>query len=102
MGGCRRTMADERARRLRKDMTGAERKLWPYLRMRQLEGYKFRRQVRIGPYIADIAWLKAMLVIDVDGGQHAEARTYDSHRDDFMRGQVIGSYVSGITKCSAT
>jgi very-short-patch-repair endonuclease len=80
-------MADERARRLRKNMTDAERKLWHHLRMRQLEGHKFRRQVRIGPYIADFACLKAMLVIEVDGGQHADARAYDSRRDDFMRGQ---------------
>jgi very-short-patch-repair endonuclease len=80
-------MADERARRLRKSMTDAERALWRYLRLRQLNGHKFRRQVTIGPYIADFACLKAMLVIEVDGGQHADARAYDSQRDDFMRGQ---------------
>jgi very-short-patch-repair endonuclease len=80
-------MADERARQLRKNMTDAERALWRYLRLRQLDGHKFRRQVRIGPYVADFACLKAMLVIEVDGGQHAEARAYDSRRDDFMRGQ---------------
>ena len=80
-------MADERARRLCKNMTDAERRLWQYLRLRQLEGHKFRRQVRIGPYIADFACLKSMLVIEVDGGQHAEARAYDERRDDFMRGQ---------------
>ena len=80
-------MADERARRLRKNMTDAERALWRYLRMRQLDGHKFRRQVPIGPYIADFVCLKAMLVIEVDGGQHADAVTYDSRRDDFMRGQ---------------
>jgi very-short-patch-repair endonuclease len=86
-GGCRRTMADERARQLRRNMTDAERALWRYLRMRQLDGHKFRKPVRIGPYIADFACLKAMLVIEVDGGQHAEACAYDSRRDDFMRGQ---------------
>ena len=68
-------------------MTDAERTLWRYLRLRQLDGHKFRRQVRIGPYIADFACLRAMLVIEVDGGQHAEARAYDSRRDDVMRGQ---------------
>ena len=68
-------------------MTDAERALWRYVRLRQLDGHKFRRQVRIGPYIADFACLKAMLVIEVDGGQHAETRAYDSRRDDFMRGQ---------------
>ena len=73
-------MADERARRLRKNMTGAEHALWRYLRLRQLEGHKFRRQVRIGPYIADFACLKAMLVIEVDGGQHADNLQYDATR----------------------
>ncbi len=68
-------------------MTDAERRLWRYLRLRQLDGHKFRRQVPIGPYIADFVCLKAMLVIEVDGGQHAEAHAYDSRRDDFMRGQ---------------
>src|SRR5688572_33446717 len=80
-------MPDERARQLRKNMTDAERALWRYLRLRQLEGHKFRRQVRIGPYIAYFACLKAMLVIEVDGGQHAEAHAYDSRRHEFMRGQ---------------
>jgi very-short-patch-repair endonuclease len=83
-------MADERARRLRKNMTDAERALWRYLRLRQLDGYKFRRQVPIGPYIADFVCLKAMLVIEVDGGQHADAVAYDSRRDEFMRGQGYG------------
>jgi very-short-patch-repair endonuclease len=68
-------------------MTDAERAIWRYLRMRQLEGHKFRRQVPIGPYITDFVCLKAMLVIEVDGGQHAATVAYDSRRDDFMRGQ---------------
>jgi very-short-patch-repair endonuclease len=80
-------MADERARSLRKNMTNAERRLWRYLRQRQLEGHKFRRQVRIGPYIADFACLQSLIVVEVDGGQHAEARAYDARRDDDMRGQ---------------
>jgi very-short-patch-repair endonuclease len=80
-------MPDERARRLRKNMTDAEHALWRYLRRRLLDGHKFRRQVRVGPYIADFVCLKAMLVIEVDGGQHADAQLYDSRRDDFMRGQ---------------
>src|SRR5262245_44968975 len=80
-------MADERARALRRNMTGAERKLRRYLRQRQLDGHKFRRQVRIGPYIADFACLSPLIVIEVDGGQHAEARVYDSRRDDYIRGQ---------------
>jgi very-short-patch-repair endonuclease len=68
-------------------MTDAERALWRYPRRRQLDGHKFRRQVRIGPYIADFACLKLLIVIEVDGGQHADARAYDSLRDEYMRGQ---------------
>ncbi|HEY1382405.1 MAG TPA: DUF559 domain-containing protein [Dongiaceae bacterium] len=80
-------MADERARTLRKSMTPAERKIWRYLRLRQLDGHRFRRQVRIGPYIADFVCLQSLIVIEVDGGQHADAHTYDAQRDDYMRGQ---------------
>ena len=87
MGGSHRTVPNQRARDLRKNMTDAERKLWHYLRLRQVAGHKFRRQVPIGPYVADFACLKALIVIEVDGGQHSEARANDSVRDDFLRGQ---------------
>jgi len=59
------------ARKLRKNMTDAERLLWQHLRNRQLGGYKFRRQRPIGPYIVDFVCLEKKLVIEVDGGQHA-------------------------------
>jgi very-short-patch-repair endonuclease len=68
-------------------MTDAERKLWRYLRMRQLDGHKFRRQVPVGPYIADFVCPKGMAVIEVDGGQHADAQAYDSRRDEYMHAQ---------------
>ena len=61
------------ARRLRRDMTDAERRLWHYLRRRQLLGFRFRRQFPIGPYIVDFACLEAKLVIEVDGSQHFDA-----------------------------
>jgi very-short-patch-repair endonuclease len=51
-------------------MTNTERFMWSRLRNRQLAGYKFRRQVPIGPYFADFACLSARLVIEVDGGEH--------------------------------
>ncbi len=66
----------ERARRLRRDRTRAEVRL----RNRHLEGFKFRRQVPIGLYFADFACLEAKLVIELDGGQHAEAAAYDAAR----------------------
>ena len=57
------------ARRLRGDMTAAERALWRMLRQRRL-GCRFRRQVPIPPYIADFACIEARLIIEADGGQH--------------------------------
>nr|WP_298126032.1 DUF559 domain-containing protein [uncultured Pseudoxanthomonas sp.] len=75
-----------RARELRRDMTLAERKLWSILCRRQLEGFRFRRQVPIGPYIADFACLEGALVVEVDGGQHMDAET-DCARDAFLRGK---------------
>lgn len=59
-----------RARRLRRDMTDAERRLWRHLRQRQLASARFRRQVPIDRFIADFASHEARLVIEVDGGQH--------------------------------
>ncbi|HMJ40436.1 MAG TPA: DUF559 domain-containing protein, partial [Verrucomicrobiae bacterium] len=61
-----------RARRLRRDMTDAERKLWFRLRRRQLDGHRFRRQVPIGGYIVDFVCLAERLVVEIDGGQHTE------------------------------
>jgi len=54
-------------------MTDTERKLWYALRDRRLNGAKFRRQVPIGPYVADFVCFDARLVIEVDGGQHADS-----------------------------
>ncbi|HSX64003.1 MAG TPA: DUF559 domain-containing protein [Pseudoxanthomonas sp.] len=73
-----------RARELRCDMTLAERRLWSILRQRQLEGFRFRRQCPIGPYITDFACIKAGLIIEVDGGQHMGA-PHDCTRDAFLR-----------------
>lgn len=73
-------MVDTRARSLRRNMTEAETVLWSKLRDRQIDGRKFRRQVVIGPYIADFACLEQRLVVEVDGGQHAEAAEKDAGR----------------------
>ena len=69
-----------RARSLREDSTKAERKLWSVLRGRQLAGAKFRRQVPIDRYFADFACLDAKLIVELDGGQHADQETYDNAR----------------------
>ncbi len=63
-------MSVPRARRLRKEQSLAERRLWQTLRNRKLEGAKIRRQVPIGPYIADFACFENWLVIEIDGAAH--------------------------------
>ena len=77
-------MANQRARRLRRNATGAEKTLWSLLRRKQLAGYRFRRQVPLGPYIVDLACLSARLVIEVDGGQHARSVDRDKHRTQWL------------------
>jgi very-short-patch-repair endonuclease len=58
------------ARRLRAGATDAEATLWRHLRKLETEGTHFRRQVPIGPYVADFACMAARLIIEVDGSQH--------------------------------
>ena len=65
-------MPNLKARVLRRGMTDAERRLWAVLRGRRLQGYKFRRQHPLGPFIADFACIEHRLVIEADGGQHAD------------------------------
>ena len=86
MGGGDMSDLRDKARGLRKNLTDAERRLWSSLRNEQL-GVRFRRQVPIGPYIADFACFDPRLVIEVDGGQHDEQRGYDTRRDDWLRSQ---------------
>jgi len=69
-----------RARDLRRDQTEAERRLWKLVRNRQLAGFKFRRQLPIDRYIVDFACADARLVIELDGGQHAERADADADR----------------------
>ena len=75
------------ARELRKDMTDAEHRLWRRLRGGQLHGIKFRRQYVIGSYIADFAAPEIRLIIELDGGQHADQQAYDQQRSLFLQHQ---------------
>jgi very-short-patch-repair endonuclease len=68
------------ARKLRRNQTGAERELWFRLRDRRLRGLKFRRQVPIGNYVVDFCCESARLIIELDGGQHAERSAVDAKR----------------------
>ncbi len=71
-------MSDKRltplARKLRKDPTEAEKRMWSRLRGEQL-GVKFTRQFPIGNAIVDFACRRLKLVVELDGGQHADSNT---------------------------
>ena len=79
-------MANESARRLRREATDAERRLWSALRDRRLAGYRFRRQHPIGHYIADFACTRHMLIVEADGGQH-DASASDAMRTAWLEEQ---------------
>jgi very-short-patch-repair endonuclease len=76
------------ARRLRRDQTDAERRLWTHLRAHHFQGRRFRRQHPIGPYFADFACVEMKLVIELDGGQHDSpcGRLHDTVRADVLAG----------------
>lgn len=68
------------AKAMRREMSEAEQRLWFHLRAGRLNGYKFRRQQPIGHYIADFVCVSPKLIIEADGGQHAEQAAYDQKR----------------------
>jgi len=74
------------ARRLRNNMTDAERLLWSRIRRKQLKGFQFYRQKIIGDYIVDFYCPAAKVVVEVDGGQHYEEEGVqkDKVRDQYM------------------
>jgi len=101
----------KRARRLRGNATDAEAVLWHRLRSRSLDGHKFVRQKPIGPYIVDLMSRERRLVIEVDGGQHAESPR-DVARDKwlldhnyrvlrFWNNDVLGN-ITGVLETIAT
>lgn len=72
----------ERARKLRRNMTVPEQKLWRVLRGRRLAGLKFVRQFPIGRFITDFTCRRHRLVIELDGDSHAHSARYDRERQD--------------------
>jgi very-short-patch-repair endonuclease len=101
----------ERARDLRQAMTKAEAALWYQLRSRRLNGFKFVRQEPIGPYTVDLICREHRLIIEVDGGQHADSPS-DVVRDKwladhnyrilrFWNNDVLGN-MSGVLETIAT
>ena len=88
----------ERAKRMRRELTPLERKLWYALRAKRFQGAKFRRQVVIGHYIVDFACrIPRMLVIEVDGDSHALQIEYDERRtvDLAKRGYRVLRFTNG-------
>jgi adenine-specific DNA-methyltransferase len=77
----------QRAHELRRSLTTAEQKLWKYLRAHQLGGAGFRRQHAIGPYVVDFCAPRLKLIIELDGGQHADQVEYDSARTEYLERQ---------------
>ena len=75
------------ARDLRRNQTDTELVMWQILRSRQLDGYKFRRQRVIGPYIVDFCCLNPKLIIELDGSQHTDNADYDETRTKFLQSE---------------
>jgi very-short-patch-repair endonuclease len=72
------------ARKLRKSSTDTELRLWLQLKNRNLGGFKFRRQHPIPPYVADFVCLEQKLIVELDGGQHAERTARDAERTAYL------------------
>jgi very-short-patch-repair endonuclease len=72
------------ARGLRRRQTDAERTIWFQVRDRRLGGWKFKRQVLVDRYVVDFLCADAHLIIEIDGGQHAERREYDDNRTKIL------------------
>ena len=72
-----------RARELRNNLTEPERRLWRVLRSSQLDGFKFRRQVAIPPFIADFLCPRKALIVEVDGLTHEPIA--DARRDRWLK-----------------
>jgi len=77
----------DRARDLRKQPSDAENRLWYRLRRKSLSGYRFRRQSPIGNYIVDFVCPDVALIVELDGGQHADQQKYDEARTRWLESQ---------------
>lgn len=76
-----------RAKRMRRQPTDAEAKMWRHLRAHRFAGFKFKRQQPIGRYIVDFACFQRQLIVEIDGGQHQQNAEYDERRSRWLRSQ---------------
>jgi very-short-patch-repair endonuclease len=81
----------ENAKVLRRHQTDVELKLWFHLRAHRFLGRKFKRQKPIGNFVVDFVCVEEKLIIELDGGQHADAIGYDEARTAFLqnKGYVV-------------
>jgi very-short-patch-repair endonuclease len=80
----------DRARELRKNLTTSEWRMWQHLRGRQVNGWKFRRQAAIGPYVVDFVCFAARLIVELDGSSHdgEDAQVaYEQRRQAWLESQ---------------
>ena len=76
-----------RAKAMRREMTPPEARLWNVLRAGRLNGWKFGRQVPIGPYVADFAARREKFIVEVDGLSHQQTHAHDAQRDAWLAAQ---------------
>ncbi len=76
-----------RAKEMRHDSVVTEKLFWSFVRNRRLDGHKFKRQVPIGPYIADFVCTEARVIVELDGPTHNARAGYDAARDAWLRAQ---------------
>ena len=74
-----------RSRELRLNPTDAEQKMWSRLQARQVAGTRFNRQFPVGPFICDFVSRAAKLVVEIDGGQHAQQEEEDAQRSEYLK-----------------
>ena len=82
-------VALSRAKRMRSEAAPAEKKLWAQLRNRNVDGFKFRRQVPMPPYILDFYCDECRLVVELDGDSHAEREAEDARRTSWLEGMGL-------------
>ncbi|MDR0250994.1 MAG: elongation factor P maturation arginine rhamnosyltransferase EarP [Burkholderiales bacterium] len=75
----------QRARELRKQQTPHEHALWQQLRAKRFSDYKFRRQQPLGRFVVDFVCFPQRLIVELDGGQHADVSEYDAQRDAWLK-----------------
>jgi len=78
------TQLRSNAKALRSTMTDTEQFVWYRLRARRFQGFKFRRQVPLGRYVVDYVCFEKKLIVELDGGQHAEQQEYDEARTQYL------------------